>query len=91
MEGKQKEVEKEWKQKRIQVQDGRKRGKKMTKNQMKIRNTGVWMWDQMRKKTNVNERDGRKRKENIKNNIRNTESKVYIMRRKNKDMPCRRK
>ena len=58
MEGKEKEVEKEWKEKRVQVQDGRKRGKKMTKNQMKIRNTGVQMWNHMRKTTNVNERHG---------------------------------
>ena len=77
----QKEVEKEWKEKRVQVHDGRKRGKKMTKNQMKTRNTGVRMWNQMRKKTNVNERDGRKRKRNIKINIRNTKNKGYIMRR----------
>ena len=71
MEGKQKEVEKEWKQKRLQVEYGKKRGKKMTKNQMKRRNTGVWIWDQMRIKTNVNERDGRKRRNNIKKNIQN--------------------
>ena len=81
MEGKQKEVEKEWKEKRVQVHDGRKRGKKMTKNQMKIRNTGVRMQNQMRKKTNVNERDGRKRKRYIKINIQNTKNKGYIMRR----------
>ena len=61
MEGKEKEIEKEWKEKRVQVQDGRKRGKKMTKNQMKIRNTGVRMWNQMRKTTNVNERHERKK------------------------------
>ena len=81
MEGKEKEVEKEWKEKRVQVQDGRKRGKKMTKNQMKIRNTGVRMWNQMRKTTNVNERDGRKKKIYIKINIRNTKNKGYTMRR----------
>ena len=73
------------------IEDGRKRGKKMTKNQMKRRNTSVWILDQMRKKTNVNERDGRKRRNNIKNNIRNIESKGYIMRRKNKGTQCRRK
>ena len=81
MEGKEKEVEKEWKEKRVQVQDGRKRGKKMTKNQMKIRNTGVRMWNQMRKTTNVNERHERKKHIYIKINIRNTKNKGYIMRR----------
>ena len=63
----------------------------MTKNQMKRRNRGVWIWDQMRKKTNVNERDGRKRRKNIKNNIWNIESKGYIMRRKIKGTQCKRK